>query len=392
MRRVDVEERPILGGETFLKLRLNSPPSGWFPALRALQWHIRKNNLPYTDLFFSPHLEEIYIITPFSWDAWGVPLGILPAIASAFSTLPTSNLKSLVTHGRIGIPCAYLMDSLSSVVLRCGPSFTRLHSPVPLSDAAVNHLMQLPHLSTWVIRKPPPSYSSLFLPLTFPPLETLMILKEGVVRGWFSLFNRLEEGVSTTQEVAPLSKVKQSLKVLTIKDLPGLTADTSLASPIQRFRNLTHLDVDIDCHEGQCTFKLNNDDVTELAVALPRLESFCFGRTCRSNTCATTVACLLPISVHCLGLQVMEIHFNTTNIVEDFKGIPEDPRLQHLRSLPRCQLRSLGGCYKMPLILDEPGVETVAKGMIDIFPSLRRPGGGGSWVELADKIEELREM
>jgi len=248
--------------------------------------------------------------------------------------------------------------------------------------------MQLPHFYTWVIHGPPPSYSSSSLPLTFPPLGTL-VLEEGVVDGWFSLFNRLGDGVSATQEVAPLSKLKQSLKVLTIKDLPGLTADTSLASPIQRFRNLTRLDVDIECHKDQCTFKLNNDDATEFAMALPRLESFRFGRTCCSNTCATTVACFLSISVHCLGLQVIEIHFNTTNIVEDFKRIPEDPRLQHLRSLPRCQLHSLVGCYQIPLILDEPGVETVAKGMIDIFPSLRRPGGSWSWVQLAHKIEEL---
>ena len=392
MRQLDMVELPILGGDTFLKLRLNSPPSGgWFPVLRILYWTMVENSLPYADLFFSPHLEEISLFTPLSWDVLGTPLGILPAIASVISTLPTSDLRFLEVHGWTEIPWECLADSLTSVLLRCRPSFTQLTSPIPLSDVAANHLMQLPHLSNWVIYGPPPNYSSLSSPLTFPPLETLTF-KEGVVRGWLSLFNRLEDDVSAAQEVAPLSKVKQSLKALIIKDFPGLTVDTSLASPIQKFRNLTRLDADIECHKGQCIFKLNNDDVTELAMTLPRLECFRLGRTCCSNTCATTVACLLQISIHCLELDDLEIHFNTTNIVEDFKRISEDPRLQQLRSLPRCPLQSLRSCYRMPLTLDESGVETVASGMIDIFPSLRRPGWDGSWDNVSKRIEELRKM
>jgi len=75
MRRVDVEEWTILGGDTLLKLRLNSPPSGgWFPALRILIWSMVENSLPYADLFFSPHLEDISLFTPFYHGTyWGFP-------------------------------------------------------------------------------------------------------------------------------------------------------------------------------------------------------------------------------------------------------------------------------------------------------------------------------
>jgi len=37
----------------------------------------------------------------------------------------------------------------------------------------------------------------------------------------------------------------------------------------------------------------------------------------------------------------LEIHLNTTNIIDDFKNISEDYLFQELRSLPRCTLTHL---------------------------------------------------
>lgn len=62
------------------------------------------------------------------------------------------------------LPWAYLKDSFSSVALRCGPSLLEFTSPVPLSDAAINHLIRLPHLRTWRVEGPPPNYSASSLP------------------------------------------------------------------------------------------------------------------------------------------------------------------------------------------------------------------------------------
>jgi len=85
------------------------------------------------------------------------------------------------------------------------------------------------------------------------------------------------------------------------------------------------------------------------------------------------------------------IHFNTTNIVNDLRNISEDPRSQLLRSLPRRPLISLDA-HRMPLRLDESDLETVAKGMVDIFPSLTRYKGlERGWDELSGKIKELQE-
>ena len=159
---------------------------------------------------------------------------------------------------------------------------------------------------------------------------------------------------------------------------------------------MVNLKIDVSCRggggEAQCIFKLNNDHVTKLVMALPQLEFLLLGRPCSNNTCATTVACLLPISVHCVGLQELKIHFNATNIVDDFKNIPDDSRLRDLRPLPRCRLVRLD-IHEMPLNFDEPGFETVVTGMIDIFPSLELyegVEGNFDWEEVSERLTELQ--
>ena len=385
----------VLGEDAFRKLRLNSPASGWFPALQELYWCIAEHNLPYVDLSFSPHLTGISILVSRSWRNSHVPHSLLPVIASIISAFPGSALQSLcVDVGHCMVPWQYFQDSLSSVILRCGPPLVEFVSPIPLSEAAVDHLIQLPRLHTWRIEGPPPNYSASSFPPVFPPL-TELTLGEDIARVWLSLFKRLEDNASITVGVTPLSNVKESLKVLNIGSLPNpIIIDISFTS-IRLFQNLVHLNVETDCHdddEGQCTFKLNDSNVTELATALPRLESLLLGHACFANSCATTVACLLPISVHCVELQKLEVHFNTTNIVDNLKDVSEDTRFQELRSLPRCSLLRLD-VYRMPLTLDDTGFETVASGMIIIFPSLWACDGlDDAWGELSERIAKIQEM
>ena len=392
IRQIHVHELSN-AGSVFHKLRLNSPTGGWFPALQHLSWHIAESDLPYTDLFFSPHLKRISIRTPGAWNDSEVPHNVLPAIASAISALPTSTLQYLFVDISYEAPPSYFKDTLSSVILRCGPSLKELTSLVPLSDAAVNHLIRFPHLCIWRIEGPPPSYSPSSLPLVFPPL-TELTLGGGVTCGWLSLFRRLEDSASTTRGVTPLSEVKKSLKSLDVKN-PSPIIDVSFISAAQIFQNLAYLGVGNNCRGGdevnECAFRINDDDVARLATALPRLESIFLGSPCPNNTCATTVACLLQISVRCLKLRELTIHFKTTNIVGDLENISDDPRFREIRLLPRCTLPSLL-VGDMPLALDEPDFETVASGMIDIFPSLWCCSGFERiWDRVTERIVELQE-
>ena len=87
----------------------------------------------------------------------------------------------------------------------------------------------------------------------------------------------------------------------------------------------------------------------------------------------------------------MEIHFNTTNIVDDSKDISENLRFQELHSLPKCTLSRLD-VYRIPLTIDELSLEIVVGGMIDIFPSLGRCERLELiWDEIPSRIEKLRE-
>ena len=79
------------------------------------------------------------------------------------------------------------------------------------------------------------------------------------------------------------------------------------------------------------------------------------------------------------------------NIVDDFKNALEDPQSQQIRSLPRCPLTCLD-IFRLLLDLDESSFETVVKGMIDIFPSLKHCEGlGREWDELPEETLELQE-
>ena len=390
-------ERTTIGEDTFDKLRLNSPTHGWFPALQNLCWIITRSNLPHASSFFSPHLKKVSIYMSRSWSSFNIPHDLLPAIASTISMIPASNLQLL----HVGVdPCRvswpYFKDSVSSVVLRCEPSLTDLNSPIPLSDAAINHLIQLPHLTAWCTEGPPPSYPDLPSPLVLPPLTDLS-LDDSAACKWLPLFRRLERSVPTVQTVTPLSKMKKSLRSLSVEDTSGSIIDVTFTSTIQMFSNLVTLQAEMYCHddgeEGECTFKLNNDDVAKFAMSLPQIEYLLLGYPCAKNTCATTVACLVPISAYCVKLRDLGIHFNTTNILDDLESVSKDPKFQALRSLPRRALTRLN-VYYTPLALDGLDLETAVKGMVDIFPSLERCGSAPRadrvWGTISGIIDKLR--
>ena len=190
-------------------------------------------------------------------------------------------------------------------------------------------------------------------------------------------------------------KLEQSLESLTVEGIPSPIIDGSFVSPVRVFRNLVRLSMEIFCHDeesgDQCMFKLEDDDIAKLATALSQLESLTLGCACFENACATTVVCLLPISVHCVKLQNLEVHFNTTNIIDDLKNVLEDPRFQGLSSLPRCALSRLD-VSDIPLALDEPGLETVANGMVGILPSLERcVGFEPAWGIISDRLSASLE-
>lgn len=388
MYQIRVDGWPTLGEDAIRKLRLNSPVGGWFPALQELDWCITSSNLPYANLFFSPHLKRIYLSAVQRSE---LLRNDRPAITSAISALPASALQLLsVDNDDQEAIWLHFGDSFSSVALHCGSSLKEFTCLAPMSEAAVNHLVQLPNLCTWHVKGPPPSYSTSHLSLIFPPL-TKLTLGGDAVCGWLSLFGCLEHHVPSTQGLTPLSKLKESLESLNIEHFPDPIIDASFAAQIQIFQNLVCLSVGASCQKksSQCAFKLDDDNVTKLAIALSQLEDLHLGDPCFNNTCTTTVTCLLSISIHCVKLQTLGIHFNTTSIVDDLKSISKDPKFQELSLLPRCAASTLY-VYQMPLALNGPDLEIVVNGMINIFPSLEYcEGCDWIWGKLSERIRDI---
>ena len=109
-----------------------------------------------------------------------------------------------------------------------------------------------------------------------------------------------------------------------------------------------------------------DNNMENLVTALPQLESLELGDVCELNSCNTTVTSLLSISLHCLDLTILEVHFNTQTIVSDMRRLLDGGTG---RDRAKCQLRNLDVGW-LPLEVDGEDIETVAMGFKVIFPCL----------------------
>jgi len=367
------------------RLSYNSPGRVLCPNLEQLIWEFDVSHVPlfYFRLFFSPHLKRVTLSTRFLLPTLG-PEALRP-LAEAVSCLPTSlEYLSLVC----GLGREPLRSAISSFVCRSGSSLRSFGSSEPLSEAAFNHLMRLPNLRSWVVYEPLRT-----LPLApFPSLEELRLGPAALP--WLHLLaahgdDQLRNGLAPPPAMLN-TNVKATLKLLNCPE--NTPIDPILLSLISSFRNLVTLCVaNYYCNkEGSCLFRLTDDDVENFAVALPSLVSLQLGGVCSSNACHTSISSLLSISIHCLGLTLLEIHFNTQSILDDIQRLlDEDPG----RDKPRCKLQSLlVGC--LPLQVCREDARKVAMGFAYIFPRLKKfsgllsdPDGSWSWEWVASGLQ-----
>jgi len=161
-------------------------------------------------------------------------------------------------------------------------------------------------------------------------------------------------------------------KLIVLESWVEVPIDATLTSPITRFHGLVKLTLSSLCFRvSGCAFRLTDDDVAEISVALPCLTEATFGHVCCVNSCRTTVSSLLSLSTHCKDLVALEIHFNTTNLLDDLTAISEVLQRRGVRSLQKCKLRWLN-MWNAPVRIREEDRRSVAAGFLAIFPSLCR--------------------
>ena len=252
-----------------------------------------------------------------------------------------------------------LEDAISSFVCRRGSSLKTFDSDIPLSKATIHHLMRLPNLRSWVATHEPPRTLP---PVAFPSLEVLRL--ESAALPWLHL---LTPPTSRTN-------LRETLKFLGCPR--GTVIDSTFSSSVANFRNLVGLRVEEYCSGAEgCISRLTDDDVENLADALPRLNHLQLTKPCHLNSCKTTVSSLLSLSTHCLGLKLLEIHFNTRTIVGDMRHLLDGG---FGRDKAKCGLRHLR-VGRLPLEAGGEDVETITTGFKVIFPCLDTCTGGGRW-------------
>lgn len=96
-------------------------------------------------------------------------------------------------------------------------------------------------------------------------------------------------------------------------------------------------------------------DVENLTAALPRLTSVELTKSCPLNSCKTTIPSLLSLSIHCLGLRPLKIHFNTRTIVGDAQRLLGG-NFRHGKA--KCKIWYLG-VGRVPLDVDEADIDGV---------------------------------
>lgn len=381
MRVLDLESINMTTDVLHL-LSCNSPNGLLCPMLEELSWDVDSASIALTffRLFLSPHLKCVLFYT--DSDSYDTVLDIswrelATLIQKIISSLPTSLEElSIMCGSRKDGP---LKDAISSFVCRCGSSLRSLESYVPLSEAAIRHLMQLPDLHTWyTVQKPPQT-----IPTSIFPSLRLLYLNDHAAAPWLHLLASCGKGIlrNGSASATPHSNVRETL--ISLDCLWGTTVDSIFLSSVMEFGNLALLCIHTSCDdEDSCSFHVTDGDVNDLAAALPRLQTLDLGTPCHHNSCETTVASLLSISIRCLDLTDLCTHFNTLKIVEDIQRLLDGGSGC---DRAKCKLKNLW-VGSMPLEIPNEDVGTVAMGLKAIFPCLTSAGHDDRWRELGEKF------
>ena len=385
MREIFFSLSATVSDKVLRAISANLPSGIMCPLLQRLTWS-SPGNRTFNRILVSSHL------TTFSFWGTSAAIGVLADLASVMTELRTPFLQTLVVH----VPVlkdpilTSLTVAISSAILRCGSSLTSVVVSVPLTDAAIQHIMQLPGLTTWETEGGPPVISDLSAVDTFPKLQDLCLRSTEALE-WLSFFGG-KTHCAPSGQVARVPRNRgpyQTLATIGCNRVAPSKIDAALMSSVLLFRGLVQLRLDLVCSEAHgCGFGLTDDDIGEMVHALPNLRALDLGDMCPADSCKTTVASLLIISTGCKNLVNLGIHFRTRNLLHDLESMTSNPRLRDLFRLPRCGLRRLE-VWNAPLRMEQ-GHERVAEGFLRIFPSIHETlGRDEGWDIISRGLEEL---
>ena len=388
----------------FLQVLFRLPTDDPFRNLREVHGWIEPALLRFLHHFVSPRLTvfSVYVDTD---EQLGCPG--YRSLTGAISVIPGSSLRRFsLGECQWENASTRFKQEVSTMLLRCGSTLDYLNAGVELSEEAILHVIQLPHLHTLKLtHEPPPDITNALLQedtVVLPSIRSLTLATQ-TTHAWLPFLNDLRWRHPTSVAPGGLDQPQDQNGIhSTLEELYcgcGEAPKRAIIKQALPFKNLTTLEVGKFCQDDRCSFDLTDDDVTAIAKALPRLQKLLLGHPCWLNTCQTTFRSLLTLSTNCARLTELAVHFNTINIMEDVRSLleTEDPDTQKLRESPRCGVTSLP-LFLTPLTVDGPDMDVLAQGLLYVFPVLGdtplRPGSRGTagsvWLRVGAAISRLK--
>jgi hypothetical protein len=365
---VDADEFPM-GSGTLLALQLRAAGEPFLPRLKSLDCEYATHDfLPFIPFLLSPQTTEINIF--FASDA---PTVAAASIISMFPTL-CPNLERIILNDLDRDPV--IIDAVSEMLLSCNRGALRVFEvDSPLTEEAREVVYQLPNLSglrtiieghTSLPQMALPSLTEIDVEYNSGHLDWLQGFR-GAVLGKLERVSFRSESKQIGDLLGPFAKValtasaQNTLSEFGFYTFCPWTPDYYSLLP---FKQLRVLNIQFTCYRG-CSSRVDDDVITALARAMPKLEILQLGRApCKIPTGAT-VQGLIILSSSCPNLSKLRIHFQGHTLVDAATTFPPTDK----PAIPRegCVLTDLEVGY-IPIPVQE--ATKIAQVLLRLFPRI----------------------
>jgi hypothetical protein len=390
---VDVDFDPVTS-ETFLPLQLRAANEPFLPRLKSFYCEYATDAFtPLIPFLLSPQTTELNIT--FSEDTHTV---VVASIVSMFPTL-CPNLERVTIYDPDREIDLVMDNAVSEMLLGCNRDFLRVFEVrSPLTEEARQVVYQLPKLS----RLRTVIEGRTLLPQVVLPNLTEIDVDYDDHLDWLQGFRGAVLG--------KLERVTFRSEFEPIGDFLGVFAKVTLMTPTQNtlskfgfytsqswtpdyyallpFKHLKELNIEFTCDDG-CSSTVDDDVITALAQAMPKLEILRLGGEPCDNPTGATVHGLIVLASYCLDLSELQIHFQGHTLVGAATTLltthkPENPQ-------EGCAWIALD-VGKIPL--PARSAAEVARMLLQIFPRILNVeytmGTNREWERVRDHITGFR--
>ena len=365
-----------------------------FPNLKTVDLWLEKRFIPSIPLFLSPRTTDISI-----WDLrFNLPKAIVP---SAIAALPTRcpNIQSISLYSLPSDPMvAAAVSSLLLVINRNALRCFRVDSP--LTEEARQVICNLPNLRELsVIIERDNSLPTVVLPnltnleIKYDQDSDLLRVFHGATFGKLAVLTLQSESeqidgfLEAFERVALAASIQNTLSEFCLRTSRSWTPNYSSLLP---FTQLTTLVIHFSCNGG-CSSTVDDNVVTNLARAMPKLETLELGdEPCEEILTGVTVNGLVVLAHRCPKLLALRVHFQVASLCAQ-------PGVYGLTS-GTCSTAPRRDCALISLEVGEIPVPEglvlmVALTLAHIFPNIESVSCvDEDWEKVVDAIRASREL